>query len=304
LKNVKKEDLTSDSFIFSIFNGLGEFADFNYLSLGALNSVSGGAGNDTLHGTNSGDWIAGFGGTNTLYANGGRDLFNGMIDGHNTVYLGDGDDIGWGGSGYDKVFGGNGSDAILAGIGNDEIYGDAGNDHLAGDAGDDTLEGGSGTDRLVGGEGNDILKGGDDDDELSGNSGNDTLEGNKGDDYLSGGEGEDNLKGGDRNDILFGGVGNDILNGGSGIDTLVGGEGDDSFDFSSLEDSSINATDLITDFEQGFDIINLSEIEEDLSFESFEFVEENGHMVIKDKNSDFAIDLNGQFNLVENDFIF
>jgi hypothetical protein len=80
--------------------------------------------------------------------------------------------------------------------------------------------------------------------------------------------------------------------------------GNDSFNFSSLEDSSINATDLITDFEQGFDVINLSKIEETLSFESFDFTIENGHTVIKDKNSDFAIDLNGQFNLAENDFIF
>lgn len=83
------------------------------------------------------------------------------------------------------------------------------------------------------------------------------------------------------------------------------GNGDnDSFDFSSLADSSINAADLIEDFEQGSDKINLSEIKEDLSFDSFEFVVENGHTIIKDKNSDFAIDLQGTFNLTENDFDF
>ena len=62
--------------------------------------------------------------------------------------------------------------------------------------------------------------------------------------------------------------------------------------------------DEIEDFEQGSDKINLSEIEEDLSFESFEFVVENGHTVIKDQNSDFAINLNGEFNINEDDFIF
>ena len=60
----------------------------------------------------------------------------------------------------------------------------------------------------------------------------------------------------------------------------------------------------VEDFEQGLDKINLSEIEEDLSFESFEFVVENGHTVIKDQDSDFAITLQGQFNINEDDFVF
>ena len=63
-------------------------------------------------------------------------------------------------------------------------------------------------------------------------------------------------------------------------------------------------TDEIEDFEQGVDKINLSDIKDDLSFDSFEFMIENGHTAIKDKNSDFAIDLNGQFNLNGDDFIF
>jgi len=62
--------------------------------------------------------------------------------------------------------------------------------------------------------------------------------------------------------------------------------------------------DEIEDFEQGSDKISLSEIEEDLSFESFEFAVENGHTIIKDQNSDFAINLNGEFNINEDDFIF
>ena len=106
------------------------------------------------------------------------------------------------------------------------------------------------------------------------------------------------------NDTLYGGDGDDNLNGGRGLDILNGGSGADSFDFSSLEDSSINVMDEIEDFEQGVDKINFSEIEEDLSFDSFEFVVENGHTIIKDKNSDFAINLQGEFNLTEDDFNF
>ena len=123
-------------------------------------------------------------------------------------------------------------------------------------------------------------------------------------DTIYGGSGNDSIYGGLDNDLLYGDEGDDTLNGGSGADILNGGSGSDSFDFSSLEDSSINAMDEIEDFEQGSDKINLSEIEEDLSFDSFEFVVENGHTIVKDKNSDFAVGMQGEFNLNEDDFIF
>ncbi|MDB2550862.1 M10 family metallopeptidase C-terminal domain-containing protein, partial [Rickettsiales bacterium] len=112
------------------------------------------------------------------------------------------------------------------------------------------------------------------------------------------------INGKEGDDYIYGSNGNDILSGKEGADTLIGGSGDDSFNYSSLEDSSINATDIIEDFEQGSDKINVSGIAENLSFDSFEFVVENGHTIIKDQNSDFAINLLGQFNMVENDFNF
>lgn len=130
------------------------------------------------------------------------------------------------------------------------------------------------------------------------------LDGGTGNDLINAGDGNDTVLGGEGSDDLNGGKGDDKINGEQGLDLLNGGEGNDSFDFSSLEDSSINAMDEIEDFEQGNDKINLSEIEEDLSFESFEFVVENGHTVIKDNSSDFAINLQGSFNLIEDDFIF
>lgn len=60
---------------------------------------------------------------------------------------------------------------------------------------------------------------------------------------------------------------------------LNGGSGSDSFDFSSLSDSSINATDLIEDFEQGFDKINLSGMDQHMSFNALQFTFENGHTI-------------------------
>ena len=151
---------------------------------------------------------------------------------------------------------------------------------------------------------------------LTGSNNNDIIVGgmNKNNiDYIYAFGGNDSVYGGLNNDVIYGGSGNDfisgewgndLVHGGQGADLLYGGSGADSFDFSSLEDSSINAIDTIEDFEQGTDKINLSQIEENLSFDSFEFTVENGHTIIKDKNSDFAIDLSGQFNLNEDDFIF
>ena len=86
--------------------------------------------------------------------------------------------------------------------------------------------------------------------EARGGSGNDTLIGNDAANLLSGGDG---------NDRIDGGVGNDTLIGGRGADTLTGGAGADIFQYLSLQDSGVGlGRDVITDFEQGSDKIDLS----------------------------------------------
>jgi Ca2+-binding RTX toxin-like protein len=58
-------------------------------------------------------------------------------------------------------------------------------------------------------------------------------------------------------------VGNDILNGGTGTDVLVGGLDSDTFVFNTISDSTtVSPTwDIITDFIQGQDIIDLRGID-------------------------------------------
>lgn len=122
--------------------------------------------------------------------------------------------------------------------------------------------------------------------------------------YVSMSDDYNQLFGEDGNDTIEGSGGSDKINGGLGQDILIGGSGADSFDFSSLSDSSISSMDKIEDFEQGLDKIDLSQIDSDISFESLEFSNINGHTIIKDKGSDFAIDLKGQFDMHKADFIF
>ncbi len=184
-------------------------------------------------------------------------------------------------SGIEVINGGLGSDVIDLSSLNYE-YGDI---ELNGEDGDDVLWSNSGDDTLNGGDGNDDIQAG------------------TGDDILNGGEGNDILKGYDGDDSLIGGLGSDILTGGFGYD---------SFDFSFLDDSTINKSDLITDFTQGEDSINLS----DLAFMAitegeggngtigYNYNEETGITAIEDPDSDFVVQLAGKIDLTNDDFIF
>ncbi len=74
------------------------------------------------------------------------------------------------------------------------------------------------------------------------------------DDLLFGGNGDDPLNGGLGDDTLLGGAGADTLLGGVGFDTLTGGVGADIFSYAARQFDQ----DVISDFVQGVDRINLS----------------------------------------------
>ncbi len=181
---------------------------------------------------------------------------------------------------------------------NNRLYGSAGSDTLLGNEGADTLDGGRGDDSLVGGTGNDVYVvdsagdvlsdtggtevvrasvswtlsadfeqlvllgsaaidgiGSDQRNVMTGNGAANRLEGRGGYDVLSGGGGADTLQGGTASDSLAGGAGDDLLDGEQGSDTLFGGEGADIFRFGHRQ---AGASDVVTDFTQGEDIVWLS----------------------------------------------
>ena len=248
--------------------------------LGSIGSdrIEGGAGDDRLSGNDDGDLILGGSGDDTLDGGTGADILYGEDgddsilggdaadtigggSGSDTIDGGDGADMIGGGTGVDSVLAGAGADTIGGGDGNDFIVGEggddviaggAGNDELDGEYGDDVVAGSFGSDRVFGGRGHDDLGGGTGRDTLFGGLGDDTMGAGEGDDVLDGGDGDDFVAGGGRSDDLSGGDGNDRLNGGSGNDTLTGGEGNDVFVWNGVE---AGATDIITDFEIGADMV-------------------------------------------------
>jgi Ca2+-binding RTX toxin-like protein len=97
-----------------------------------------------------------------------------------------------------------------------------------------------------------------------GSAHDDDIYGNELDNNLSGGNGNDVLAGGAGNDILSGGNGYDRIAGGLGADMLTGGADADTFYFFSLDESLVaggKPQDVITDFQQGWDKIDMSHID-------------------------------------------
>jgi Ca2+-binding RTX toxin-like protein len=249
----------------------------------------GGGGNDTYVVDANGDLVierAGQG-TDTVMSSISYTLGNNV---ENMTLTGSGNINGIG-NGLDNLITGNSGNNQLSGLaGNDTIFGGAGNDTFRASVsdGNDRYDGGSGTDTydlsatsaaaivdLAAGTsastqtGNDTLTGienvtgGSGADHLQGGGANNLLQGQRGDDWLDGGSGDDTLDGGQGIDTLAGGDGADTLIGGANRDILTGGAGADMFVFSSISDSGtrVGVRDVITDFTQGQDHIDLSQID-------------------------------------------
>jgi subtilisin-like proprotein convertase family protein len=134
---------------------------------------------------------------------------------------------------------------------------------------------------------------------------NTTLYGQAGNDVLWTSEGDDTIYGGDGEDAINGGIGNDKINGGAGKDVLFGGKGSDLFDFSNLTDSTTTDMDIIEDFQQGEDKIDLSDLFDPSELgEALAYHIEEGDTLLQDHNSDFAVKIIGEFQLDTDDFIF
>ncbi|MFN3642892.1 MAG: hypothetical protein ACK4TB_08215 [Gemmobacter sp.] len=210
-------------------------------------TIIGGAGNDSLTGTDADDRFIGRGGNDTLTGGYGFDTYRFVPDhmGRNVI-------VERPGEGFDRIEFGGGitPDAITfrrtgpdgtnlrlslegpdsnrwvqvrgqydaegrpTGAVEEAVFADGSVIDLMGGL---SFVGTTGADRILGTAADDVLRG---------LGGRDRLVGAGGDDLLEGGGGADTLLGGDGNDTLIGGRGNDVLSGGVGADRFVFGAGD------------------------------------------------------------------------------
>jgi Ca2+-binding RTX toxin-like protein len=223
----------------------------------------------------------------------------------------------------DTIFGGAGKDTINALGGNDFIDGGAGADRMFGGIGNDTyvVDNKSDVANETGGDGSDLVQSSitfslSDVTQAIGAIENLTLTG------IAKINGTGNAL---ANEIIGNG-GNNILNGLGGADILTGGQGSDQFVFTALAHSTPSASDLITDFVTGLDIIDFSTIDANTSkggnqafafggqnanvvANSVTWVESGGNTVVQaDANGDTTADLHivllgTNLNLHVTDFI-
>lgn len=190
--------------------------------------LAGGAGLDTLTGTDKRDFLSGGPGNDTLMG-AGR---------HDELEAGPGDDFidgGWGSDTLSFTFSSTGVSADLrTGIAHDDegtdtfeniegLLGSAGADRLSGDSHPNHLDGFVGADVLLGRGGDDTLS-----EEWCCPNGEDRIIGGRGDDRIRGGNGDDMILGGLGKDVLHGQKGDDRLRARDGIrDRVDGGLGFD-----------------------------------------------------------------------------
>jgi Ca2+-binding RTX toxin-like protein len=228
---------------------------------GDVESVEGGAGKDTLVGSDQLNELYGLGGDDKLDGRGGPDKLDGgpgkdfadysarttdvrvsLDDAANDGAAGEGDNVT---STTEDVTTGTGNDTLIGSGAANELRSGAGNDTLDGRLGADVLDAGDGTDTVsydrAAGEtvsvkldelANDGASGEGDNvspnvENLAGGAERDAFLGSAEANVLTGGGGDDSLDGAQGNDTISGGSGADAVDGGAGDDTLRPGVGAD-----------------------------------------------------------------------------
>ncbi len=202
------------------------------------------------------------------------------------------------GDGDDELRGGEGNDILKSGAGNDYVYGEGGNDTIIQNgSGAQYYDGGEGVDTYVLDLENfnlqenfivevnlntffsgvhlnhshplndsvynmeNIKLKGDIDSVMTGDAYNNVISTDGGDDIIHAGDGNDEIRAEKGNDEIDAGGGNDYIRSGKGYDIITTGTG---FDLVHMHKNhathSLETTDKITDFEIGFDKIELENI--------------------------------------------
>lgn len=225
----------------SIENLIGSLFDDTLTGDANANNLQGDEGDDVLNGEDGNDALAGGEGADDLNGGDGQDLASYFSsDEAITINLADG-----------TASGGEAEGDVLTSI--EDLLGSAFDDVLTGDAGSNVISGASGDDLLDGGDGADQLNGGQGNDTVTYEDSDAGVFVNLPTGQTSGGDAE-----GDRLSSVENVIGSDfddMFTSGSTDNILTGGDGDDIFQF-----LSTTANDVITDFGNGADIIDLTHL--------------------------------------------
>lgn len=301
---------------------------------------------DVLVGTDNRDTIDALGGHDRIRAGGGIDLVLGG-DGNDLIYGGNSSDNGLhGGSGADTIYGEQGHDGMRGDEGDDILYGGIGADQIStgsggaegSDLGNDRAFGGAGADLFfIAGAGNDFIDGGEGRDQISlyyaGIVTVDLARGSVVYDYpnspeLNGTAAlrsiEDISGSGFAGDVLRGDERSNVIAGSLGGDRLTGRGGADIFRYFEVDDSRpgpvqfpFDGRDVITDFQEGVDRIDVSRIDFDgtflgegplQAFPGLAYHHEGGNTLVQigidlDAAAELEIVIRGIVDFSPNDFI-
>lgn len=191
---------TDSGAVFDLGAGLVVLPDGTADHLISIENLIATQGDDTVFGTENGEFIDGQGGDDVLVGNGGDDTVLGG-DGDDSIVAGsvDGDE---GPDGDDVYDGGDGNDTISFEDITESVIVDLGNETATGaQTGNDTV---TDIENVFGGYGDDTIVGDSEGNVLCGNDGDDIIDGADGDDTLIGGGGGDTIDGGDGNDLIYG----------------------------------------------------------------------------------------------------
>lgn len=265
-------------------------------TLTAIENLTGSEFNDTLSGTATANTIRGLGGNDLIKPGAGNDTVYGGL-GDDDVYVDSAGDvvIELVGEGSDRILstvsyslpvnvetltlvGGDPINATGNSAGNSLIGNDANNtlmgmgsaDVLRGNGGDDILDGGTGPDNMIGGAGNDtyiVDQSGDTINETVGNgldqvnsSATFALALNVENLTLTGANNV-NATGNVSSNVIIGNSGTNNITGGGDNDTLTGGGGADTFIYTTVTDSTLADLDVVTDYQDGVDRLNVQTID-------------------------------------------
>lgn len=225
--------------------------------VGIALDISGWTGIERVTLTAGDDVVTAAGSTEDLGLNG--------QDGADTLTGGSGSDLIFGGADNDTLSGGGGQDFLFGGTGADLFDGGSGDDFFyLDDSGDRVVDGGAGNDRAV------LVKAGLSISVDGSWAGLERIDGVAGAEVIDatgygtsltilGNAGSDTLTGGLADDVIFGHAGADTLSGGAGgNDVLLGGGPDGFVDTFVFADGA--GTDRINDWEDGFDLLDVTAI--------------------------------------------